>query len=242
MSQKKPRKKNHLPFVIIGGVLAAAVGAILWLTRSPETGGANRNSAPSASASPSAPSPFRAAAPGAQPARVRGQESAPVTLEEFGDFQCPPCGNLHPQLKRVEEHYGPRLKVIFRHLPLSEIHKNAVAAARAAEAAGRQDRFWQMHDMLYERQDEWKHDADATERFVGYARTLGLNAEQFRLDMSAPAVAERVVADLARARSLGITGTPTVLLNGRELEFSAATYSYDGLRKLIDAELAKNKQ
>jgi protein-disulfide isomerase len=97
-----------------------------------------------------------------------------------------------------------------------------------------------MHDMLYEKQDIWKNDPDVQATYTGYARTLGLNPEQFKADMNAPAIIERVLADQTRGRSLGVTGTPTLFLNGREVD--PKTMSADGLRAQIDAALAGTKK
>ena len=237
-------RKSYLPFVIIGGVLAVAValGVFFFRSKGPDArpGGASSQpgqaQSPAGAANPPAPRTSASPMPGAAPPRVRGDASAPVTLEEFGDFECPPCAALHPELKKIEAEFGPRLKVIFRHFPLEQMHKNAVAAARAAEAAGRQNRFWEMHDMLYENQNVWKNDADTRVRFAGYAARLGLNVEQFKADMDAPAVMERIIADRLRGRSLGVEGTPTIFLNGRELDPSVMTR--DGLRAQIQAAAA----
>jgi len=242
----KGTSKSYLPFIIIGGVLAVAVAAGLYLFRSPKqpagpTGlytapGTTNTSRPAPAATlPGAPRTSGSPLPGAQPARFKGDANAPVTIEEFGDFECPPCAALHPELKAIQSEFGPRVRVVFRHYPLPQIHKHAIAAARAAEAAGRQNRFWEMHDLLYQNQNVWKNDADVGMRFADYARTLGLNVEQFKTDMNAPAVMERVTADHARGGSLGVTGTPTLFLNGRELSPKDMTPA--ALRAQIQAAL-----
>jgi len=93
-----------------------------------------------------------------------------VTLEEFGDYQCPPCGALHPSLKQLKQEFGTHLNFVFRNLPLATIHKNAMAAAQAAEAARMQDRFWEMHDLLYENQDLWREDVNPERSFLNLPR------------------------------------------------------------------------
>jgi len=180
------------------------------------------------------------AAPGAEPAHARGG-GAPgaVTLEEFADFQCPPCGRLHPELKKIEEEYGPRLRVVFRHLPLTEIHDHAHGAARAAEAAALQGRFWEMHDLLFERQGEWAVVEEARPLFVDYARRLGLDAERFARDLDAPQTEARVRADLGRADSAGVGSTPSLFLEGREL--SARERTPEGMRAAVEAALKAGK-
>src|SRR5258708_3411139 len=105
------------------------------------------------------------ASPGILPPHAKGDINAPVTVEEFADFQCPPCAALHYELRMIEAKYGSRLRVVFRNYPLQQIHKNALLAARASEAADMQSHFWEMHDRLYEKQDEWSNAADARQRF-----------------------------------------------------------------------------
>ncbi len=224
MSSRKPTSPNkYLPFVIIAVVLGAALaGAVLLYQKSTDTARTARLDEPlSTAARPTAVPPPRTPLPGAQPPRTRGGSSGEntATLEEFGDFQCPPCGAMHPIIKAIEEENGSRLRVIFRHLPLSN-HAHALNAALAAEAAGRQNRFWEMHDALYEKQKSWSTAKDARPLFVEYARSLGLDVTRFNSDMNAPEVVARVRADMQRADSLGISGTPTLLINGREVAYS----------------------
>lgn len=238
--------KSYLPFIIIGGVLAVAVALGVFFYRSSKSapgagvassnyGAGNNRNAPAAQPS-AAPARSGSPLPGAQPMRVKGEQNAAVTIEEFGDFECPPCAALYPELKKIHGEFGPNVRIIFRHFPLPQIHKRAVAAARAAEAAGRQNRFWEMHDMLYQNQSVWKNDADVSVRFADYARVLGLNVEQFKTDMNAPAVMERVMADQARGGSLGVSGTPTLFLNGRELSVNDMTPA--ALRAQVQAAVA----
>ncbi|HVG34516.1 MAG TPA: thioredoxin domain-containing protein [Pyrinomonadaceae bacterium] len=174
------------------------------------------------------------AAPGAEPAHVRGSNEAIVTIEEFADFQCPPCRRLHPELKQIEAEYGSKLRVIFRHLPLS-MHEHAEAAARASEAAGLQNRFWEMHDLLFERQRQWSEAGDVRSVFIDYAREIGLDVERFKKDMDGAEVGARVDSDKRRAQSVEITGTPTLFLNGREI--AAEEMSAEGIRAAINAAL-----
>jgi len=235
--------KSYLPFFIIGIVLILALAGGVWLFKSSSpnnvanTGLGNATSAPSITTTTAQNNTRTTPQPGAQPPHMRGEASAPVTLEEFGDFQCPPCARLHPELKKIEAEYGSRLKVIFRNLPLS-MHEHAVDAARAAEAAGRQGRFWQMHDKLYDNQNIWKNEPDVRTLFTNYAATLGLNVEQFKRDWDSMEVANRIAADLMRANSLNVNGTPAVFVNGRQLETEAFIGSTAGLRAEVDAVLS----
>jgi protein-disulfide isomerase len=159
-----------------------------------------------------------------------------VTLEEFGDYQCPPCGQLHPILKKLKQEYGANLNLIFRNLPLTKIHQNSLAAARAAEAARMQNRFWEMHDLLYENQDLWKDDVNPRSIFIKFATDLGLNIWQFTRDMDGKQIQMRIEADQDEAAKQGIDGTPTILINGRQLRAEMTTP--EGVRKGIELMLS----
>ncbi len=228
--------RKYLPVIIILAVLAIAVGAGLYLLRPASTS----EQAPVAPAGkPVAANPI-AAAPGAVPPHSIGSEGAPVTIEEFGDFQCPPCATFHPVLKQIKSAYGPRVRVIFREFPLLPAHQHALSAARAAEAAGLQGKFWEMHDLIYENQRSWHESKDARPIFEEYAGRLGLNLDRFRKDVTSDLVQQRIFLDGKRGHSLGVKGTPTVFLNGRELPVESL--APDRLRARIDAELAATEK
>lgn len=179
-----------------------------------------------------------AATPGAHPPHMRGDPNAPVMIEEFADFQCPPCRSLYPELKMIEAEYGTRLRVIFRHFPLESIHRNAVAASMASEAAALQGRFWEMHDRLYETQAEWSEasDAEARQLFTRYARDLGLDVERFASDINGTGGRERIRLDQQRGESIDIPGTPTLFINGRQVP--SASMMPEGIRRIINATLS----
>ncbi|HLE62231.1 MAG TPA: thioredoxin domain-containing protein [Pyrinomonadaceae bacterium] len=221
--------KRLIPFLLIFGVAGAA--AAWYFARS-----ANRPPTTIADVSP-VPTPLGPAEPGAVPPHVEGPADAPVTLEEFGDFQCPPCSLLHPVLKQMEREFGGRVRVIFREFPLVPTHEHALSAARAAEAAGLQGKFWPMHDMIYENQKRWNGAFDVRPVFEGYATQIGLDLERYHRDLGSDTVQRRITEDGKRARSLNVTGTPTVFLNGRELPFQSL--APEKLRTLIQAELNK---
>jgi protein-disulfide isomerase len=147
---------------------------------------------------------------------ILGNPDAPFTLEEFGDFQCPPCGMLSGPINQLEQDFRPRLRVIFRHFPLT-MHQHAREAALACEAAGRQGRFWQMHDVLYREQAVWSKAADVRPLFDTYAGMLGLKIDRFKKDMESDEVKRRVAADQEQGAALGITITPTIFINDRAL-------------------------
>jgi protein-disulfide isomerase len=247
--------KRTLPFVIIGVVLVLGLGTVWYLQRStaetpatsvagiaaPPNNSAALATGPSAApASAPAAAPAAVAEPGAQPAHALGNASAPVTLEEFGDFQCPPCGMLHPILDGFAKEFGPsKLRIIFREYPLVPTHVHALAAARSAEAAGLQNKFWEMHDMIYEHQNDWNTAEDVRPIFSGYAKAIGLDVIQFERDVAGNTVEQRIFLDGKRAHALGVKGTPTVFLNGREVPF--ASLAPEKLKALINSELAAGK-
>jgi protein-disulfide isomerase len=173
---------------------------------------------------------------------VRGPANAQVTLEEFGDYQCPPCGALFHELKKIESEYHDRLRLIFRHYPITDRHKNALLAAHAAEAAGAQNKYWEMHDRLYEKQRDWAEtETDAARStFVNYAREIGLDVARFTRDMDSTDADIRIAADRQRAQVLGVLGTPTLFVNGRQLKAEAMTPEM--IRKAIDYMLNQPKQ
>jgi protein-disulfide isomerase len=140
---------------------------------------------------------------------VQGPADAPVTLLEYGDYQCPYCGAAHPIVKALQRHLGGNLRFAFRHFPLATIHEYAEGAAEAAEAAGAQGKFWQMHDMLFENQP-----ALDFESLVGYAEELGLDVERFATDLENQVHAPRVREDFISGIRSGVNGTPTFFING----------------------------
>ena len=233
--------KKSLPFIIIGLVLIGGVIALLAFTRNRGTGDnssafvSNTEKAQKTAAASETPQPSPASTVGLTKPNVKVK--SPVVLEEYGDYQCPPCGILYPELKKLEHEYGNQLRVVFRHFPLTKIHKNAMAAARAAEAARNQNKFDQMHDRLYLNQNAWKDLADARSTFIGYARELGLNVDRFTRDMDGPEVEQRITSDMQRGSGVGVTGTPTVFIEGQMLRYEATTP--DGLRRGINYMLER---
>jgi protein-disulfide isomerase len=231
--------KRALPFLIIVFVLAAA-GLIAWemkqsAVKVPIASPASPSSATSVPAIPP-----KVGEPGAEPPHAQGDPRAPVTLEEFGDFQCPPCGALHPILKTMQQEFGHALRVVFREFPLVPAHQHALAAARAAEAAGLQGKFWEMHDLIYENQKSWSNAFDIRPIFEGYATKIGLDLEKFKRDFTSETVAQRILQDGKRGHSMGVQGTPTVFINGREVPFESLVP--EKLRVAIKTELeAKGK-
>jgi protein-disulfide isomerase len=177
------------------------------------------------------------APPGAQPPNMLGSSTASVAVEEFADFQCPTCANIHKVMKDVQAAYGSRIKFVYRHFPLTQIHKNAYDASVAAEAAGRQGKFWDMQNLIFTNQQAWSNAANARTLFEEYAQKLGLDVEQFKTDMAGMETKQRVDLDMQRGRALGVSSTPSIFINGISVPFEQMTL--EGLRQVIDAELQK---
>ena len=163
---------------------------------------------------------------------VRGPANAAVTLEEFGDFQCPPCGAMEGPLQQIERDYASSLRVIFRNFPFT-IHEHAHEAAYAAEAAGLQGRFWEMHDLLYREQSVWAKSSDVQSLFDAYAGMIGLNLERFKKDVSGEQVKAKVEEDRKRGEALGVRNTPTIFINDESVP--PTSLNPTALRAAVDA-------
>jgi protein-disulfide isomerase len=220
--------KRYLPFVIVVVVALATFGsgAILYRAKRPQV----RN-LPESQSVP--------AKGDQQSAHIRGNPDAPVTLEEFGDFQCPPCGQFAGFVEELLKEYDPRLRVVFRNFPLPS-HEHAREAALAAEAAGFQGKFWEMHDTLYREQETWSKAPNVRELFESYAGTIGLDVDQFKKDMDGDKARERVDSDHALADSLGIKMTPTLFINNRPVD--PKDKNPEGVRAEIKAALEEKSK
>jgi protein-disulfide isomerase len=159
--------------------------------------------------------------------------SATLTLVEFGDYECPACGEYNPIVKQVLTNYSGKINYVFRNYPLPQ-HANAPISSYAVEAAGLQGKYWQMHDKVYDTQNDWVNLPDPTNIFVGYANDLGLNINQFTKDLNSSTVKNKVQNDMNDGNTVGITETPTFFLNGIKMTL---TGSYDQFKSLIDSSL-----
>ncbi len=231
--------KKSLPIIIIVIALVATLGGALWLMQPNADNGPKPR--PSQNAPQGGPNVARPGADEAPPAHVRGPENAPVKFEEFADYQCPTCGAMYTVVRQLEAKYPTQVSVAFRNFPLRGLHKHASEAARAAEAAAMQNKFWEMHDKLYENQKEWAEPDDARTIFIGYAKSLGLDVQKFTDDMDSSVVAMRIVADERRGQALGVTATPTFFIDGRELPFDQSN-TLDKLSSAVESELAAQKK
>ena len=149
---------------------------------------------------------------------VFGKADSKVQFTEYGDFQCPGCGSAYPKVKKVTEKYKDQVAFIFRNFPLVSAHPNARAAAAAAEAAGLQGKYWEMHDKLYENQLAWQNlsAAERTPSFASYANEFGLNVETFKSDMTSAKVNQKISFDQAVGKKAKVDATPTFYLNGQK--------------------------
>jgi len=219
---------RYLPFVIVAVVALATIGsgAMLYRAKRPHVSSIPEDKTFSAKS-------------GAESPHIRGNPEAPVTLEEYGDFQCPPCGMFATFLGQLEKEYDSHLRVVFRNFPLT-MHEHAREAALAAEAAGLQGRFWEMHDVLYREQETWSKAPNVRELFESYAGTIGLDLDKFKKDMDGEQARARVEADRQRGESLGIQITPTVFINNQPLD--PKDKNPEGIRAEINAALEKKPQ
>ena len=222
MATKK--RKSYLAFAIIAAVLVAAVGAGVFLFQARRTKPILQVASTSK--------------PGAEPPHVRGDPNAPVTLEEFGDFECLPCFILWPALRNLEKDFGEHLAVVFRQNPMPQ-HSKALDAARASEAAGLQGKFWEMHDLLYLQRATWVRSNDPRAHFNEFARQLQLDVERFKKDIDGEEVAKRVTADRERAAALGLDRTPVIFINGWRAQLQGDVEK--GLRHDIEATLGAKR-
>jgi len=177
---------------------------------------------------------------------VEGLGQDHVTLVEYGDYQCPYCGQYFPVLKQIAAQYNNQITFQFRNFPLTSLHPNAFAGARAAEAASLQGKFWQMHDLLYQQNEVYYASNQTAHNWVGasnpqtyfdqYATQLGLNLSKFNQDYSSNQVNETINADMAAGNKLGVNATPTFLIDGKQISVGESVAQF---QSLINAAIAK---
>jgi len=169
---------------------------------------------------------------------VKGEGA--VTLVEYGDFQCPACGQYYPIVEQVTDKYASDVTFQFRHYPLVSIHPNAFAASRAAESAGKQGKFWEMYDKLYGNQQAWSSSSNPTSIFETYAKQIGINTNQYNKDFKSASVNDAINADLAEGKKIGVKATPTFVLNGKVIENPQPTV--EAFSEVLDKAIADKKQ
>ncbi len=165
---------------------------------------------------------------------VKGaSDSAKVTLIEYADFQCPACANSFPIVKMLSDEFSKDLRIVYRFFPLTGIHKNAMLAAQASYAAGLQNKFWEMHNMLYENQNSWAT-IDPKDTFIDYAKDLGLDLDRFKTDLDADLTKQFIESETSKAASIGVNSTPTFFVNGKNIANPAG---YEAFKKIIQDEI-----
>jgi protein-disulfide isomerase len=160
---------------------------------------------------------------------VLGNPDAPIELVEYGDYQCPHCGLAHPMVKNIRKAFSKKIKFVFRHFPLSNIHEYALPAALAAEAAAKQHKFWEMHDIIFENQPQLSEYS-----LLDFALELGLNIPLFRMDIQDPKFAEKVERDFESGVRSGVNGTPSFFINGFKYN---GPYDFPSLSAAIESFL-----
>lgn len=240
--------RRYLPVLIILAVAIVTAVTATWLYRAKMSPLAAKSSVAPSTVSPVSASPTGVAnAPAAIPpdiaappepaviaGHVRGPADASATLEIYGDFQCPSCAKTTAVIDDLQKTYSSKLRVVFYEFPLA-MHAHALEAAMAAEAAGQQDHFWEMHDMLYKYQEVWSKASNPGRFFAGYAASLGLNAEQFQTDANSAQTKSLVMAEGEAGEQRGVRNTPTIFINGEEVK---GMFTPENLRAGIEAALA----
>ena len=166
---------------------------------------------------------------------TKGAENPTVEIVEYSDFQCPGCAETYPMVKQLVEAFPNDVSLTYRHYPLNQIHANAQLAGQAAEAAGMQGKFWDMHDVLFNTQSQWASLTDPIEFFATLAESIGLDAEQFSSDIISDDAITHVNNNSADATKLRLPGTPSFFINGTLVEHPG---SYARFKSLVEAELA----
>lgn len=167
---------------------------------------------------------------------IKGSIDAKVQIVEYSDLECPACAGYEPKIKQLIAEFGDKIGFTYRHFPLKTIHKNAERASWAAEAAGAQGKFWEMHDKLFETQSRWAEEKDPLSQFVGYAKELGLDEEKFKTDFASPSFHAKVDAHTQAGYRAGVDATPTLFINGNKIELPR---TYEELKGVVQKELDK---
>jgi protein-disulfide isomerase len=166
---------------------------------------------------------------------VLGSKNAKATLIEYSDFQCPACQSAHPIVKSLHEQFPEDLRIIYRHFPL-EYHYQAIPAARAAEAAGKQGKFYEMHDKLFSNPQEWENNANARDTFRRYAQELELDEAKFDEDYDSRETLRKIQNDRSSGQAAGVTGTPSFFLNGEKIQITSFEDFLNQVTQAINGE------
>lgn len=229
---------NKVGWIIFSAVVVLLLGGLIVWTRlsNPTADVSNINNNSILAATPES---------GNIADHVEGNKESKVLIVEYGDFQCPSCGKAYPNVKTLMDEYGDRVALVFRNFPLTSIHPNAKAAAAAAEAAGLQGKYWEMHDLLFENQNSWGSldTSKRTDAFVAFASQLGLDTNKFKTDLSNENVNKKITFDLTLGKENGASATPTFFVDGEKLDEKTAGGIVNGdltaIKAKLDSLLAK---
>ncbi len=220
--------KKYLTPIIFGVIVLAIVVFAIIALRSPDKSQSQTDSTGAVTGSQLTE---------LQTGHDQGPADAKVVLVEFGDYQCPSCGAAYPVLKNeILPQFNNKIRFVFKNFPLTQIHKNAMAGANAAEAAGAQGKYWEMHDALYEHQTEWSTASDPTPFFAQYASNLGLDSNRLVSEVKAQKYKDVIQKDMDLGNDLKVQGTPTFYVNGTLVDTSQGL---TGITTAINAALAQ---
>lgn len=166
-----------------------------------------------------------------------GQEQGVVTVTEYADFQCPACGSFYPLVKQVKEQFKDNVRFEFKHFPLVQIHPNATSAHRAAQAAAIQNKFWEMHDLIYQNQKGWDNSSNTAGIFEQYAAEIDLDVPKYKADVASSEVIAAINSDIAAGKQLNVNATPTFFVDGKLIEDTNSIVSVEGFASVIQAAI-----
>jgi protein-disulfide isomerase len=212
-------------WAVIAGIVIVLVGIFVLTGNKSDTNGSSSKNTTAATS------------------HIEGKGSTGVTLVEFGDYQCPYCSIYYPTVKQIVAEYNDKITFQFVNFPLPNLHQNAFSAARAAEAADKQGKFWEMHDIIYTNSDPngakgWVASNAPSSIFNQYAQQLGLNIDQFKKDYASSAVNDAINADMTKGNKLGIEGTPAFMVNGKKVTIQNTAEDF---KKVLDEAIAAKK-
>ena len=167
---------------------------------------------------------------------IKGDKEALATLIEYSDFQCPACGSYYPIVKKVTEDLSAKVRFAYRHFPLPQ-HKNAKLAATVAEAAGKQGKFWEMHDLIFQNQSDWSEEKNAAVLFAKYAQDIGLDLARFQTDIASDDIKAKIENDYKSGVKAGVHSTPSFFLNGKKMDNPR---NYDEFKNAIEQTLGQS--
>jgi protein-disulfide isomerase len=183
---------------------------------------------------------------GAQSDNWYGVEEGIITVTEYADFECPACASFSPIVSEVKERFKDQIRFEFKHFPLVQIHPNAIAAHRAAQAAANQGKFWEMHDLLFAQQQSWRGSTNPTATFESYAQQLSLDMDKYRIDSQLSETLAIINADIEAGKKLSVNATPTFFIDGKLITDTASIGSIDGfanaVQEAINAKTGNNTE